>query len=221
MFGNSSKDASDGPNTGDREICGFVRGIDTCEKPKGHVEKGDNTHQCGNDVWFHYTPTQKVELLGGAATSTKVPRFGLIPRKALIAFANRIELGMVRHGEKAWNAQSSNFMAANRDRTWVLERLTHAIDHAMALIAEIVGTEPVSGEDHAGAILFAGGVAACAEPCVWESIKVSVPEPERQPVCILYGHGWLSIGGTQIPVNLSLLVLEEMVKELERQINGR
>lgn len=115
--------------------------------------------------------SKKVPLAGGHATSTKVPSFGLIPRQALVAYAKRLELGMQpdRHGSKSYNAQSENFEKVNASKDWVMERLTHVIDHAYSAIEKLMGRKKWDDEDDAGAILFGGGVLACSDH--WNKLK--------------------------------------------------
>lgn len=131
--------------------------------------KGTGLGQCllgtvGCRVNHKANGSEKVDLAGGAATSSKVPRFGLIPRQALVAYAGRLELGIERHTYKVYNAQSKNFNEVNESLDWVLERLSHTIDHALQAIAELTGQVPSTGEDHSGAIMFGGGVLACSVP---------------------------------------------------------
>jgi hypothetical protein len=90
---------------------------------------------------------------------SKAPRMDLIFRSALTALASRIELGVDTLGDKAWNAGSQN-QECLQDNDWVIRRLGHVIDHATTLIAILRGQELDDGENHAGAILFGGMVAA-------------------------------------------------------------
>ena len=95
----------------------------------------------------------------GTAALTKIPRFELIPKEALISLALRFEKGIERHKEKAWNALSSNYQSALTEE-WVLARLGHAIDHAYNALAKLHSGAD-DGEDDAGALMFAGAVLAC------------------------------------------------------------
>lgn len=95
----------------------------------------------------------------GTAALTKIPRFELIPKEALISLALRFEKGIERHKEKAWNALSSNHQSALTEE-WVLARLGHAIDHAYNALAKLHSGAD-DGEDDAGALMFAGAVLAC------------------------------------------------------------
>lgn len=66
-------------------------------------------------------------------TSTKQIRLSLIPHQGLLNAAVRFELGIERHGEKAWNNLSQN-QEALKDKNWLIERLSHSIEHAYNLI---------------------------------------------------------------------------------------
>jgi hypothetical protein len=103
--------------------------------------------------------SQKPEVLSfGTAASTKIPRYELIPKAALMSLASRFEKGIERHAEKAWNALSPNYESA-LTKEWVTARLAHAIDHAYnALLKLQNGID--DGEDDAGALMFAGAVLA-------------------------------------------------------------
>lgn len=98
--------------------------------------------------------------------STKIPPFHLIPRAALVAYANRLARGVRIKGSAAWNATSADQERTMRDRELLIERLGHVIDHASHAISVLAGAEePLTGEDEAdggdaGAILFGGGLLA-------------------------------------------------------------
>jgi len=106
-----------------------------------------------------------MELVGGEATSSKIPNFKLIPRRALLALIKRFELGVERHGDKAWNALSKN-QEALEDKEFLLERAQHAMDHASKLIAIATGQMEDDGDDHAAAIMWAG---ACLSSVDWRN----------------------------------------------------
>lgn len=78
---------------------------------------------------------EKREFKSGV-TSTKQPRLSLIPHKGLINAAIRFELGIERHGEKAWNNLSKNQEALS-DKEWLLERVSHCIEHCYSLIDKL------------------------------------------------------------------------------------
>lgn len=109
---------------------------------------------------------EKVTLAGGHATSTIGVKFGRIPRQALVSLANRLDVGVERHGVMSWNGQSENFNEVNASLDWALERLGHVIDHSYAAIEKLMGLREWDGEDDAGAILFGGAVLACSKH--WE-----------------------------------------------------
>lgn len=75
---------------------------------------------------------EKREFSSGV-TSTKQPRLSLIPYNGLINAARRFELGIERHGEKAWNNLSTN-QKALLDKDWLIERISHSINHGYNLI---------------------------------------------------------------------------------------
>jgi hypothetical protein len=98
---------------------------------------------------------EKVELAGGTFTSSKIPRFELIPRESLVRLAARMELGLERHGDKAWNALMPDHPALE-SKDALIARAAHAIDHASKLIAILTGQMPDDGDDHASAVMWAG-----------------------------------------------------------------
>ncbi len=105
-------------------------------------------------------------------TSTKQPRLSLIPHAGLVNVAERFELGLQKHGEKAWNNLSKN-QAALQDRAWLIERCSHAIEHCYRLIGflrdnpefqEIDSYKMELAKGDAGAVAWAGlvlGEALC------------------------------------------------------------
>ena len=97
----------------------------------------------------------KVSLAGGTFTSSKIPRFELIPRQPLIRLAARMELGLERHGEKSWNALTPDHPALSNKEA-IIARAAHAIDHASKLIAILTGQMDDDGDDHASAVMWAG-----------------------------------------------------------------
>lgn len=86
---------------------------------------------------------------------SKIPRLELIPRAALLRLAERFELGIENYKEKSWNALSPNQECLG-DREMAIARTAHAMDHASKLLAILSGQIPDDGDDHAGAILWAG-----------------------------------------------------------------
>lgn len=91
-------------------------------------------------------------------SSTKCPRYDLIPRHPLTRLAARCEEGVVNHGDKAWNAR--NNPAALTEKEWIIERLNHVVNHTLELIHQLTHDLPVDGDDNASAIMW-GGMLAC------------------------------------------------------------
>lgn len=102
---------------------------------------------------FTENVSTKVTFPSGV-TSSKIPRFDLIPRNALIGLAGRFELGEETHKENTWNASTSQDCLT--DKAFILARAGHAIDHAFKLIAKLHGRLPDNGDDDASAIAWAG-----------------------------------------------------------------
>ncbi len=98
------------------------------------------------------TPT--IEKFKSGATSSKIPRFDLIPYRAMCRLAARFELGLERHKEGAWNGRSKQDSLT--DREFIIQRAAHAMHHAAKLIAKLEGRIPDDGDDDAGAIMWAG-----------------------------------------------------------------
>lgn len=89
-------------------------------------------------------------------TSTKQPRLSLIPHAGLVNAAKRFELGLQKHGDKAWNNLSNNQVALV-DREWLIERASHAIEHCYRMIEYLKGFG--TGEDLDAALGDAGAIA--------------------------------------------------------------
>lgn len=107
-------------------------------------------------------PDNEVKFSGGG-TGSKQPRLELIPYIALLRAAARFELGIANRPDgSAWNALSSNFRTCLADQKFILSRASHAAQHAMKLKAILAGEIADDGDDHAGAILWAGCFLACA-----------------------------------------------------------
>lgn len=152
-------------------LCNKPIGVDNIKKEvclctgqlnhKGKCNYGKwHKNQC-TDL-YHNGPCKQEgakEQLFSGVKSTKIPRYELIPKSALVALANRMELGIERKGDEAWNALTLHKQEALKDNAFVIERLSHCIQHCYDAIASVVRGED-SKEDDAGAILFAGAVLA-------------------------------------------------------------
>lgn len=88
-------------------------------------------------------------------TGSKKPQFGLIPYNALVALANRYELGEKKHAAKAWNALSKN-QEGLKDSEWMRARVEHIIHHAYQFLLKYNGLIPDDGDDDAAAIMWGG-----------------------------------------------------------------
>ena len=89
------------------------------------------------------------------AKSSIVPRMDLIPIEALIALADRYELGEKNYGHNNWRFGLT-------DPAYVRERAAHIIIHTYKLIAKLEGLIPVDGDDDAAAIMWGGAFLICA-----------------------------------------------------------
>jgi hypothetical protein len=98
---------------------------------------------------------EKVVMSRSGATSSKVPRYDLIPIEALIRVAERYELGLAKHGKDNWRKGLG-------DKAYLINRATHVIDHALKLIAKLEGYIRDDGDDDIGAILWGGCFLAVA-----------------------------------------------------------
>lgn len=103
-----------------------------------------------------YKVTEEKRDFKSGVTSTKQPRLSLIPHAGLVNAAIRFELGIERHGEKAWNNLSPN-QEALKDKDWLIERLSHSIEHAYSLIDKL--KNPARNLDEA--LGDAGAIAWC------------------------------------------------------------
>lgn len=87
-------------------------------------------------------------------TASQKPRFGLIPHEALVALANRFDLGELKHGDKSWSALSNQ--EGLSDEAWVIARVEHVIHHAYVFLQKYKGIVPDDGDDDAAAIMWGG-----------------------------------------------------------------
>jgi hypothetical protein len=129
--------------------CGVDTGRYVCELPKGHPG-GHNTLAAFNWIKEH---EEKLVFQSGASSS-KIPRYDLIPAQALRRIADRFELGLKKYKEASWNARSKQ--DALQDKEWVIARASHVIDHAYKLIEKMIGAVPDDGDDDAAAIVWGG-----------------------------------------------------------------
>lgn len=88
----------------------------------------------------------------GAKTSD-CPRLDLIPYNALVRLAARFKKGEERYGHNNWRGGLT-------DKSYVLERAAHVLNHTLLLIGKLEGTIPDDGDDDAGAIMW-GGAFLC------------------------------------------------------------
>lgn len=101
-------------------------------------------------------PVEKKKIFKSGTTSTTKPRFELLPYEGLKRAAIRYELGLQKHGDRAWNALSPNQVALT-DKEWLIERCSHGIQHLYNLIEKLNGrVELTAGEDDAGAVAWCG-----------------------------------------------------------------
>ncbi len=119
--------------------------------------------------------TNIVKFKSGGISSF-IPRFELIPHSAMIALALRFMRGIRLKGEGAWNALTNQKPVA--DKQFVIDRLSHCINHCYLAIGRLSGTEPQADAEEiadggdAGAIMFAG--ALLAEHLKWLKSQESV-----------------------------------------------
>jgi hypothetical protein len=94
-------------------------------------------------------------------SSSKKPRFAMIPYAALEALAARFDLGEQKHGPKPWNALSDQ--AGLQDEAWITSRIEHVIHHAYQYLLKRRGLIPDDGDDDAAAIMWGGVVLSEAK----------------------------------------------------------
>ena len=88
----------------------------------------------------------------GAKTSESA-RLDLLPYHGLVRAAARFAKGERRYGHDNWRKGLTN-------RSYVIERAAHVMEHAAKLIAKLKGHLPDDGDDDAGAIAW-GGMFLC------------------------------------------------------------
>ena len=125
------------------------------------------------------THPEQVPMAGGAALSSKIPPWHLIPVVAMDSLAKRMQLGIERKGfQKSWNAISPN-QHILLDRNFLIDRCGHIMRHA-ALLRDKLNSNDIAGlqaDDDAGAILWGGTFLACATDAILKS------QPTVDPVC--------------------------------------
>jgi len=132
------------------------------KKNKYYPKRSDNTE-------FNFPPDREKlctvadDLTGkrkfpSGATSTIKPRLELIPANGLRRVANRFQLGLERHKEAAYDNLSNQ--APLKDKEWLIERCSHAIDHLYNCIDKLSGKTSIGGDDDAAAVGWAGLVLA-------------------------------------------------------------
>lgn len=123
---------------------------------------------------------EKVVFQSGASSS-KIPRFDMIPRSALVRLAKRFELGNEKHGPRSWNALQNN--QALQDKDWIIARAAHVIDHALKFMAKYTGQMPDDGDDDASAIMW-GGTCLCA--ATEQSVEVAQPKARKEDEILMH-----------------------------------
>lgn len=144
--------------------CGHVNLYDSkfiCTRVKGHYGQHENDKgiSWGIDLDKVYIEKEEVKEFSGV-TSTKIPRFELIPFFTLCLFAGAFEEGIRKKNEGAWNALNAHLEEALKDKLFVVERLSHVIKHCYKAIGKVMEGKEWEGEEDAGAIMFGGSVLA-------------------------------------------------------------
>lgn len=100
---------------------------------------------------------EQVLMAGGKAASTKIPSIHLIPTETFLGLAERMDLGVLRKGDKSWNALSNN-QEVLENKEFLIERIGHIIYHALKL-RDKLHEHDIKGlkeDDDASAILWGG-----------------------------------------------------------------
>jgi hypothetical protein len=126
------------------------------KRPYAHLYQEDNISKRVEDSTITFA---------SGAISTNALHFEYIPLSALEALAKRMGRGVrIKGKEGTWNATSNLKIA--EDKEFVINRLSHGIDHCYKAIARIIGSLPECDEQEtedggdAGAIMFAGTLLA-------------------------------------------------------------
>lgn len=93
----------------------------------------------------------------GGASSSRKPRYTLIPHDAILRLIAVMEKGIERKGDRAWNALSNN-QACLLDEQFIISRIEHVINHAYSLLRRIRSKDWVGLDTHddPAAIMWSG-----------------------------------------------------------------
>jgi hypothetical protein len=100
--------------------------------------------------------TTDIVVHKSGASSSYCSDYTQIPLEAMTALADRFALGAIKHGRGNWRGGLP-------DKDYVRERLNHIIRHAMTLQAKLEGLLPWDEDDDAGALIWGGCFAVCAQ----------------------------------------------------------
>jgi hypothetical protein len=105
----------------------------------------------------------QVHFAGGKASSSKAGApYHLVPTISSERIAQRFQLGIERRPDgTAWNACSAN-QEVLADKAFILDRITHVIEHALKLRDKVVSGNCWEGDDDAAAIGWASHFLCCA-----------------------------------------------------------
>lgn len=134
----------------------------------GHQLRPNEIHDCSLLRASRDHMSEELQDFGKVNSSIK-PRFGLIPYEAMVALANRYELGEKKHKGKTWNATTDQTILANRE--WIISRAEHVIYHAFQYLMKIEGIIPDDGDDDAGAIMWGGSCLSEAKRLFGNKLK--------------------------------------------------
>ncbi len=134
------------------ECCEHNIRFATPEGLASHIAEHIRLHEMEALQQFKYT------------TASIKPKFGLIPYNALVALANRFQLGLEKHKDKSWNALSKNQPGLS-DEDWVIARAEHVIHHAYQFILKYKGLIPDDNDDDAAGVMWGGA-------CLSEAMRV-------------------------------------------------
>lgn len=92
---------------------------------------------------------EEIVIASSGARASACPDFTAIPKSAITALAERIDLGAAKHGR-------DNYRKGLADKEYIRARLSHVIRHAFTLAAKLDGREPWNEDDDIGALLWGG-----------------------------------------------------------------